>query len=899
MNRYLQISLTVIFLNLGNLSWGAPPSLKVDQVVITGVHAFSVSTIESAVDISPGQVLDRHGVLVSEENIQSFYRSHGYDEMTVRTRISRKMQEQSDGERRLQNVLEFTVSEGRPIRVAEIQVTPLIQDQNFSKDSWKAQEYRLKKSINFLPGEILDQAKIGDAKRTIQENLLADEYVGAGVSQVDFEATSPGEEKGDSSRWVKVRFRVDMGDRVSFGFRGNSFLTWNNLRAIVDDLRSVGLGKDYLQVIRKRIEDEYRSSGFAKVSVTSYSYEEAKSRSRKVIYSINEGPRVRIEALDFDGNLSFSSEKLRSKFYSKASGVVQNGIYVEKDVQKSAELLTEWMKEKGFLSSKLVTINTIFPAKSKTQVGNSTAQLVIYLYEGNQTILRKVDFTGLVQMKGDEVRTDLGVKEGEALNVFALAEGIEGLKRRYRDLGFLDFQIKNEGKEGLVRYTQENRQADVVLDVSEGPQYHVSRIQVEGLRKTHSNIVLRELSFRAGDVLGESALTSSERKLRKLGLFSSVVVKPVDDASEENKKLVIVKLVESDRGTLVGGPGIRNDLGLRLYGQLTYANLWGDNHTASVSASVNRRFVLYNFLEGQAQVSYAWPWFLLPGLTFRPSFSVGRTQYLDFTSNQISASFAADNQTVSLSWDKQLLNQPNLLASFTYTFEGIHQFMATRTEDNSDLTIGTMTPRLTLDLRDNSLLPTSGFYTTSWLDLSPPGLGSNSADGPIGYYRLQFRADYHVPLPMRIGLYFSFRTGYEQSIVTTNNPNLNTIPLIKQFSLGGIGSLRGYNERVLNTATSKVLQGRPSDVIQGSLSYVNYRAQVDLPLTSSLKFDVFLDSANLLINDYGFKYMLYGTGCGFRYLTPVGSVNVDWGYKLNPPSWSQDRSVLHFSVGVI
>ncbi len=898
MSRIFLILLIVLLANSGVSAWGAPASVKIDRVTIKGASAFPSSTLESLIEIYSGQLLEHQAIVLSEENVQAFYHSHGYDEMTVKVRLKQEVLSEEGSGRKVQNVLEFDISEGRSIRVAKIELEPEDLDQVVIKDLWNNEKEKLKSVLKIRPGDLLEQSKLSDAKRSIQEALLADEFVGSGVSRIEFEPDL-GRVDNEGARWMKVRLRVDLGDRVLFGFRGNEYFTWNSLQAWVDDLRTAGLGKDYVEVVKKRIEDEYRAAGFAKVSVNVYTVEQSKGRTRKLVYSIEEGPRVRIESVEFDGNVSFTAEKLRSRLFSKASGVVQNGIYVEKDIRKAAELLTEWMKENGYLSSKLVAVNSLYLARPKSQQGNSSVKVMIYLYEGNQTILRNVEFRGLKQFDETQAKKELSVSDGEALNLFALTEGIEKLKRRYFDLGFLDFQIKNEGKEGLVRYSQENRQADITLEINEGLQYRVSRIQIEGLRNTESDIILRELLFREGDILGDSVMTLSERQLRRLGIFSSVAVRAIDDSGDEGKKVVVIKLSESDRGTLAWGPGIRTDLGLRLYGQFTYANLWGKNHTLSVTGSANRRFLYWNFWEGQAQVNYAWPWFLTPGLTFRPSLSVGRTQYLDFTLNQLSTSFAADNQTASLSWDKQLLAQTNLLGTFSYTFEGIRQFMGVRSEDNSSMTIGTVTPRITLDLRDNSLAPTSGFYSTAWFDFAPPALGSSSANGSIGYYRAQFRADYHWPLPYRLGLYFSFRTGFEQSIASTTNPNFNTIPLIKQFSLGGVGSLRGYNELELNTLTSQSLQGLQSSVIQGSLSYLNYRVQLDLPLTSSLKFDMFLDSANLLINKYGFEHMLYGAGCGARYLTPVGSVNLDWGFKLNPPPGTKDNFVFHFSVGVI
>jgi outer membrane translocation and assembly module TamA len=88
--------------------------------------------------------------------------------------------------------------------------------------------------------------------------------------------------------------------------------------------------------------------------------------------------------------------------------------------------------------------------------------------------------------------------------------------------------------------------------------------------------------------------------------------------------------------------------------------------------------------------------------------------------------------------------------------------------------------------------------------------------------------------------------------------------------------------------------------IFGSLAYVNYRFQVDFPLSAGLKIGPFLDAANLLQDRFSFGQLRWGSGFGLHYPTPIGSINLDWGYDLFPlPSDSWNRNQFYFSIGVI
>jgi len=60
-----------------------------------------------------------------------------------------------------------------------------------------------------------------------------------------------------------------------------------------------------------------------------------------------------------------------------------------------------------------------------------------------------------------------------------------------------------------------------------------------------------------------------------------------------------------------------------------------------------------------------------------------------------------------------------------------------------------------------------------------------------------------------------------------------------------------------------------------------------------------MDAANLLIDQYSFGRLYYTTGAGLHIQTPVGPVNLDWGFKLNQNPNSLESNFVHFSVGVI
>lgn len=463
------------------------------------------------------------------------------------------------------------------------------------------------------------------------------------------------------------------------------------------------------------------------------------------------------------------------------------------------------------------------------------------------------------------------------------------MKTAYRNKGYLSVRIANENTESVVTYSEENRVADISLEIVEGPRFKVGTVSIEGLSQTKEFVVRRELLFHEGQVLEESEITGTEARLHRLGIFSVITIRALDDPEHEDLKNVKISVQEGTPGVVAGGVGFRNDLGPRIFSQVGYQNLMGENHTLILNTSANHRIQDFHFIEYEAQLAYLWPWFMWGETTFRPTATVSGTQYIDFD---------AVTAQLAMTWERKLIKSPNLTALFTYSLERVIEFNATSATDDQGLRIGSIIPQLRLDMRDSPLNPTSGFFGTASYEVASPWLLSQHDPYPLGYTIAMFRGDYYVPLMRDTVLYLSFRGGYERTLEqeqydSSGNLILNsgTIPLIKQFALGGIGSIRGYQDQELNLGTQNVF----------SASFLNTRTELDVPFAGALKIAGFIDAAQIYDALYSSPLsggLLYGAGFGLRYQTPVGPVNLDWGFKLNPLPDTGNQA-FYFSIGVI
>lgn len=875
----------------------------IDQIEITGATSVKQADLEPVLEILPGDSLDEVKVERSAANFQDVYRIKGFERAKIRVEVSTKKGEV---------VLDFIITENEPVRVGEVRFTQVDSDDVRKREAWSDALPAIQKNLGVAPGDAFDQDRIADGRRAVQDVLSSEYFVGSNMGDVrTTELTDPPAELRakypKATQWISLEVRVTIGERVHFGFRGNSAFTNRELMAIVEDQRALGFGRSYLDDIRVKTIEFYRNNGYPHAAIEAYFYDRSTNRraasDKQATLVIEEGPRTEISEVRFEGAQIFAPSELKRQFFQSAPALVKAEIYVEKDVQRAAELLVEWLKSRGYLAAKLLSVHSQFPELPVGQAAGRVASITVYLYEGEQTVVNSVGFTGLDQAAGEvseeEAKTILQVREGQPLNLFAFTDGLERIKARFRELGYLDAKVANEGDDSVVQYSQRNRVADIRVEFAPGPKIRLGKLQIEGLQKTRSEVVAREVQVKPGDVMEEPKLFSTDARLRKLNLFSTVQLRPVPSAQGGAEKDLVVAVQEGSPGLVGGGIGFRNDLGPRVFGFYEYGNLWGRNHSISLNAAVNRRLGLtsdrvdqFRFAEYSAQLSYRWPWVFLGDTNLRPNLSLTGTQYRNFDAISAVSSATLERKLAQL-------GMLQLTGLFTYALERTIQFNAVDISENRGIRIGSITPALRIDGRDNALAPTKGVFSYLSYEYASTALGSQADPYPIGYTRAQARLDYTQPLPLRASLYLSFRTGYERSTVDTVVDPLNptqslagsgSIPLNKKFALGGAGSLRGFLEQELNFE---------DESIRGAISYVNYRTQLDLPFAGNLRFGPFLDAANLQLDQYSLsKNLRVGYGVGFHYMTPVGPVNLDWGYK-HKPRPGETRMKFYFSIGIL
>src|SRR5215472_17109229 len=114
--------------------------------------------------------------------------------------------------------------------------------------------------------------------------------------------------------------------------------------------------------------------------------------------------------------------------------------------------------------------------------------------EGARYRLGSITFTGnspRVNVKA--LRASFAVKDGDWFNASLIGKGLENLKKAYGQLGYINF-----GAIPKPVYDDQKKTVSLQIDIDEGKQFYVSRIEFSGNTITRDRVIRRELLLDEG-----------------------------------------------------------------------------------------------------------------------------------------------------------------------------------------------------------------------------------------------------------------------------------------------------------------------------------------------------------------------------------------------------------------
>ena len=608
----------------------------------------------------------------------------------------------------------------------------------------------------------------------------------------------------------------------------------------LDSFIDPGLIKRVTTVVREL----YAAEGYQFAEITpEIKNVEGGTKLVHVTFHVTEGPKVKIEEIDFVGNKAIADGKLSRKMKeNKQKGffgfITGGGTYKEDKFAEDAQLITDYYRDEGYIMAQVgqPQMKTLEDSKDgKTR----WVQLQVPITEGKQYAVGDFKFEGNKVVNSEALRPLFRVEGGEVYSQKKVKKGLEKAQELYGSGGYFEFtaypdlQPRDEPKEGAPDgangppspsgppapaatdgaappVTAKNGMplVDVTMRVDEGKQYFVNRITFTGNTTTRDNVIRRELRVVEAGVFNTQALKDSVKRLNQLGYFKPLEGEAVDvqkTPNADNKVDIGLKFEEQNRNQLTFGAGVSQFDGF--FGQLSFqtSNFLGRGETFSATAQQGNRAKNY-------QLAFTEPFLFDRPMTAGVDIFAREIRYEgQFTQASLGGNMVFGFQVMpyarmfmNYSLEQVEVKDLNPLYRDPLVLDG-NPFLADSLliGEGGKRIISKLGPSFVYNTVDHPIFPTSGTRYTLSMDWA--GLGGNTnfvnprAEGiwykPIGAKRrtsigLRAQGEYIKPYGSTIAL-----------------------PIFERLFLGGEYSMRGFDLRSVgprDPTTGLVLGGNKS-----------------------------------------------------------------------------------------
>ena len=302
-----------------------------------------------------------------------------------------------------------------------------------------------------------------------------------------------------------------------------------------------------------KLKEFYRKKGYSQARV---SLDESRLLVGQVIFTIEEGPRTKVQRVRFEGNRAFSDDQLIKVVKTRPKKFLVFLVYFDQEqLDKDRTALQDFYRKRGYLDIKAES-SVSFHSDGKT------VEVVFTVSEGPQYRVESVTLTGYSLPDKEQLWSELKLKPDTPFSPDRLDYDVNKIRARYRSEGYLDVQVETQRKE------LEGHRVAVEHRITEGPRFRIGLITVTGNRTVKDQSVRRVLDeegFSPGNWYDGNAARGDgkgelERTVQQAVVAESVTIVP--SGTEPQRRDALVQIAEGQTGTIMLGAGVASDSGV-------------------------------------------------------------------------------------------------------------------------------------------------------------------------------------------------------------------------------------------------------------------------------------------------------------------------------------------------
>ena len=659
----------------------------------------------------------------------------------------------------------------------------------------------------------------------------------------------------------------------------------------------------------------------------------------KLIYKLVEKPSI--TSIDFQGNDEFDKDKLKEQITLTLGAIANLSL-----ISDSAKSIVSFYQSEGYWLVKVIPIIR--------EISTDAVALTYQIDEGPKVKVKKVSIEGNNALSDRKIRKVMQTRKWWLFSFITnsgiykrdqMRDDIERIRDLYHSIGYI-YVVISEPK---IELSPDRKKLYITITVSEGDQYSVGDITVQGNTVFSESVLLEGLDIASGEIFNRRLLREDVDEIIDRYMengYASVDVNPLINVrrqerladitlsiteggiyrigrinitgNSKTRDKVIRREMRLDEGEIFNKKMIR-----RSYQRINNLNFFESVDVSPVPRTdaqlVDVNIDVKEKLTGMLSIGGGYSSidkFMVMGeitqtnlfgkglyLKFRADLSARRTNYKIslrdpwFLDKPVSATFSIYNEEVDyLDYDKKATGgsvgfgkeiTEYIGGNITYNIEDVE--ITNIDSDASDIIKDQEGEKLT-----SSISPS--IWRDSRNNFLDPTEGSKHAlyttiaglGGDNYYWKAVADSLWYVPAPLKTTFSFRARAGYATGYAGEE------LPLYERFYVGGINTIRGLGFG----------EGGPRDdegeVIGGNWELI-FNTEMIFPLIEDIRLKglVFFDYGGAFDEEKSFEFsedMRKTAGFGVRWQSPLGPIRLEWGFNLEPKQ-DENNNKLEFSMG--
>ncbi len=286
--------------------------------------------------------------------------------------------------------------------------------------------------------------------------------------------------------------------------------------------------------------------------------------SMEVSFVVNEGPKVEVGNITIVGNKAFTRREVVNAMKNLKPIGIPHSIFLEElfpktydsaKLEEDKERIRDAYGNAGYAQAKVLdhTVNLRatggphgqihIPLLKENHLG-SAEDITIPVEEGRRYYLSKIDFTGVKLFRStDFLSYYFGMRQGTPFSNEKLRTGLKNLTKLYAQYGYIDYV-----GEPQVDFVANTDKINVTMNVEEGKQFFIRRIDFTGNTTTRDKVIRRQMLLDEGDIYNQQLWDMSVLRLNQLGYFETLKEEESRELKRNGDNTVDITLKVRERG---------------------------------------------------------------------------------------------------------------------------------------------------------------------------------------------------------------------------------------------------------------------------------------------------------------------------------------------------------------